>query len=87
MRGHGCTGDPSDARDNVNNSRREPSFLDEVGENKTREGGLFGSLQDNCVTSSKGGGNLPRQHKEWEVPGNDLGADANLRPVRNSMRS
>lgn len=39
---------------------------------------MFGSLDNNSVTSGNGGANLPCPHEQWEVPWDDLSADTNL---------
>lgn len=75
--GDGGTGNTAETRDDVDHTSREAGLLDELTHVQTGERGLLGSLHDNSVTGSHGGGNLPRPHEEREVPGDDLTADTN----------
>jgi hypothetical protein len=74
VRGESGTSDLTEAGDDVDDTRREASFLDECGGNESAKRGLLGGLQDDCVTASNGRANLPCPHEQGEVPGNDLGA-------------
>lgn len=76
--GQGSAGSAAETRDDVQNSRRETGLLDEVGEHESGQRGLLGRLHDDGVTRGQGGGNLPRQHEQGEVPGDNLGADTDL---------
>jgi len=71
------TSDLAETGDDVHDTRREASFLDECGSNETTKRGLFGGLQNDCVTASNSRANLPCPHEQREVPGNDLGAYTN----------
>lgn len=71
------TGDTAEAREDVNYTRGEASFLDELGGIETRQRGLFSGLEDNDVTGSDGRSNLPGPHQKREVPGNNLTTDTN----------
>lgn len=77
----GSTGSLAEARNKVENTGRETSLLDELSEDQGRERSLLSSLHDNGVTSGQGRANLPCQHEEREVPGDNLTADTNLRYV------
>lgn len=75
--GEGGTGGLAETRDQVENTRREASFLDKLGKDEGREGSLLSSLHDDGVASGQGRANLPGKHEKREVPGNDLTADTN----------
>ena len=75
--GDGRTSDTAESGDDVNDTRGEASFLDQLGGIETGERGLLGGLDHNGVTSSHGGTDLPGPHEDREVPGNDLTADTN----------
>jgi hypothetical protein len=75
VRGEGGTSDLTETGDDVDDTRGEASFLDECGSDEGTKRGLFGTLQDDCVTASNGRANLPCPHEQGEVPGDDLGAD------------
>jgi hypothetical protein len=75
VRGKRGTSDLTETGDDVDNTRGEASLLDECGSDETTKRGLFGGLQDDCVTASNGRADLPCPHEQGEVPGNDLGAD------------
>ena len=68
--------DAAQAIDDVDDTRREAGFLDEVGEVEDAEGGLFGGLQDDGVSAGERGAQLPGGHGQREVPGDDLADDA-----------
>ena len=74
----GGTGDLSKTGDDVDDSWWETGLLDEVGSNESGERGLLGSLENNGVTGGNRRANLPRPHEQWEVPWDDLTANANL---------
>ena len=76
--GHGSTSDLTETGNDVDDTRRETSLLDECAGNVGGEGGLLSSLQDDGVTGSDGRTNLPCPHEQGEVPGNDLTADTDL---------
>lgn len=76
--GEGGTSGLAVAGDEVEDTSRETSLLDELGENKGGERSLLSSLHDNGVTGGQGRADLPCQHEKREVPGDDLTADTNL---------
>lgn len=76
--GQGSTSGLAVAGDEVEDTGRETSLLDELSENKGGEGSLLSSLHDNGVTGGQGRADLPCQHEKGEVPGDDLTADTNL---------
>lgn len=78
MSREGSTGNLAETGNDIDNTRREASFLHECGSDKSRKRCLLGRLKDNGVAASYGGANLPCPHKQREIPGNDLGADADL---------
>ena len=45
-------------------------------EEQDGQGRLLGWLEDDRVATCEGRSELPRRHGEWEVPGDNLGADA-----------
>lgn len=73
----GVTSNTTQARDDVDNTLGEASFLDQLTHVQTRERGLLSGLDDNGVTSGKRRGDLPRPHEDGEIPRNDLTADTN----------
>lgn len=75
--GDGSTSGLAEAGKDVDNTGRETGLLDKGGSIQTRQRGLFGGLQDDSVTGGQGRSDLPGPHKEREVPGNDLTANAN----------
>ncbi len=72
------TGNSAKAREDVDDSGRETSLLDQVGENQSGQRGLLSGLEDNGVAGGQGGADLPSQHQQRKVPGDDLAADTNL---------
>lgn len=81
VRGESGTGSLSEAGDDVDDSGREASLLDELGGEQGREWGLLGGLEDNGVTSGDGWANLPRPHEKGEVPWDNLSTDSDLAAV------
>jgi hypothetical protein len=59
VRGDSGTGNTTETRDNVDNTRRETSLLNKSGSVQSRERSLFSSLENNSVTSRNSGTNLP----------------------------
>ena len=39
---------------------------------------MFCGFEDDRVATGDGGADLPCPHEQWEIPWDDLGADANL---------
>ena len=64
------------AGDDIDDAFGDASFLADFGEEEGGEGGEFGGFEDDGVAHGEGGGDLPTQHEEGEVPGDDLAADA-----------
>lgn len=78
VRGNGGTSSLAKAGKQVEDTSREAGLLDELGENEGGEGSLLSSLHDDTVTGSQGRANLPGEHEQGEVPGDNLAADADL---------
>lgn len=76
--GDGSTSNLAETRDQVEDTGRETSLLDVLSEDEGRERSLLGSLHDDGVTSGQGRANLPGNHHQGEVPGDDLAANTNL---------
>ncbi len=64
------------AIDDVDGTRREASFDDEVRNAEGGERRELGWLEDDRVPCREGGAKLPREHQEGEIPGNNLAHDA-----------
>ena len=77
VRGNGGTGGLTKAGDDVDDTRREASLLDELCGVEGRKRGLLGGLEDDSVAASNGGADLPGPHEEREVPGDNLTANSN----------
>jgi hypothetical protein len=75
VRGEGGTGGTTEAGDDVDDTGGEASLLDQLGDVETRQGGLLGGLQDNCVAGGGGRSDLPGPHEQGEVPGDNLATD------------
>lgn len=65
------------AGNDVDHSGGEVNGLANFGEEEGGEGGEFGRFEDDGVSGGEGGGNLPAEHEEWKVPGDDLPAHTN----------
>ena len=76
--GDGGASDLAEAGDDVEDTSGEAGLLDEVGKDKGGQRGLLGSLHDDGVAGGQGGADLPGEHEDGEVPGDDLAADAEL---------
>ena len=61
---------------NIDNASRKTSLLDKVTKVQRRQRSLLGGLEDDCVSAGQSGRDLPCEHHEGEVPGNDLTADS-----------
>lgn len=87
VRGNGLTSDLAETRDDVDDTRREASLLDQAGGDQRGQGSLLGGLDNDSVTGRNGGTDLPRPHEQGEVPGNNLATDTNLHSsISNSSR-
>jgi len=58
----------SETRDDVDDTGREASLVDELGGHQAAEGSQLGSLQDDDISGSDGGTDLPGPHDQREVP-------------------
>lgn len=61
----------------VNDTGRETSLLDQTSQVKNAKRGLLGSLHNNSVTTCEGRAQLPGSHSQREVPGDDLANHTN----------
>ena len=52
------------------------NFLANLTEQQRRQGSEFRGLQDDSISGSERRRNLPRQHEQREIPGNDLSNDS-----------
>ena len=64
------------AGDDVDDSRRQLGLAADVGEEERGQRRRLGRLQDDRVPGRERRRDLPRQHQEREVPGDDLAGDA-----------
>ena len=64
------------AGDDVEDALGEARLAADLGEEEGGEGGVFGGFEDDGVPGGEGGGDLPGEHQEREVPGDDRAADA-----------
>jgi len=62
--------------EDVDDTRGKTSFVDEVTHPDSGEGSEFGGFEDDGVSGCESGSNFPGQHKQREVPGDDLADDA-----------
>jgi len=76
--GNGGTSSLAKSRNDINDTWWEASLLDELGSVETRQWGLLSGLENDSVTASNGGTDLPGPHEEGKVPWNDLTANTNL---------
>ena len=67
------------AGDDVDDARRQVGLLADLGEQQRGERRGLGRLQDDGVAAGQRRGDLPRQHQQREVPGDDLAGDAERR--------
>ena len=56
------------ARDNVDNTRRNACFLDQLAKFQHRGTGMFGRLEHNGIARCKGRTNLDRHQKQLRIP-------------------
>ncbi len=61
-------------------------MLAHLCEQQGREGRGLGGLQDNGVSARERRSNFPGEHKEWEIPRNDLTGNANGTGIRSEPR-
>ena len=70
-----CAG-RSVSRDDVDDSGRQLRLPAHVREEQRRQRGRLGRLEHDRVAAREGGRDLPREHEQREVPGDDLPGDA-----------
>ena len=70
------------AGDDVHDAGGEASFLTNLGKCQRRQGRKFRGLEHHGIPGGQRGGNLPRQHKQREIPRDDLTYDAASRVSR-----
>lgn len=73
---HGSTGDTANAGDDVDDTWWEASLDDELANIEGGERGLLSGLEDDGVSRGDDGADLPGEHEQGEVPGDDLATDA-----------
>ncbi len=73
VRGEGSTGLGTEAVDNVDDTGRETSLLDQTTEDEDVERGLLGSLKNDGVTAGESRAELPGGHSQGVGPRDDLG--------------
>ncbi len=64
------------AGDDIDHALGQADALANFGEQQGRQRGEFGRLEHDRIAGGKGRGDLPGQHQQREVPGDDLAADA-----------
>ncbi len=70
----------------VQHAIRNAGLRRQLGNFKRGHAGLFGGLDDHAVTGGKRRPDLPGQHHQWKVPGQDAGRDACRLPHDESER-
>ena len=83
----GSTGNLAEAGDDVDDTRWETGFFDELGGVEGAERSLFGGLENDDVTAGDGRANFPGPHEEWEIPWDDLRADTDLEGLLSASSS
>src|SRR5918996_1606541 len=63
------------AGDDVDDARGQPGLAEDVAEEERAERRRLGRLEDDSVAGRERGRDLPREHEEGEVPGDDLAGD------------
>ena len=66
----------AESGEDVDDSLGEAGFVDEFGEAEAGHWGLLGELEHDGAAGGERGAELPGGHQQREVPGNDLGGDA-----------
>ena len=69
-------------RDDVDHTRRKIGLLQDLSEDQRRERRGLRGLEHDGVPCGQGGGELPCEHQQWEVPGDDLPGDTERARVR-----
>lgn len=77
MLADGRAGSGAIARNDVDDTRGEAGLDEELTGTERRERGLLGGLEHHGVTGGKHRRDLPGEHEEGEVPGDDLADDTN----------
>ncbi len=75
MRGHRSTDSVAVTREDVNDTLGETSLLDNRAHADSGQRGKLGRLENDAVSGGESGAELPGEHEEREVPGNDLADD------------
>ncbi len=76
MCGERGSGAFAEAGEDVDDAFGEAGFVDEFGEAEAGHRGLLGELEDDGAAGGERGAELPGGHEQREVPGDDLGGDA-----------
>src|SRR5688572_90910 len=58
--------------DDVDDAFRQTNLVADLGKKQSGEWRKLGRLHHDSVTHCDGGRDLPRQHEQWKIPGNDL---------------
>src|SRR3981081_1032083 len=66
----------------VHHAGGQPDFLADLGKRKRGERRELSRLQDDGISRCQRRRDLPGQHEQWEIPGNDLSHDPASRVVR-----
>ena len=74
------------AGDDIDDAGRQAGFGEDFGEAEGAEAGLGRGFDDDGVAGGEGGGDLPGQHEEGKIPGDDLADDAQRLVLREGMR-
>src|SRR5262249_59731166 len=61
-------------------------FMADLSERKRSEWSKFSGLENNRVARRQRRRDLPRQHQQWKVPGNDLTDHTASRVIRKVLR-
>src|SRR5205085_12397823 len=64
------------SRQDIDDTRRQAHFLDNLREFEGGQRGVAGGFQYNRIAHCHRVRNFPGQHEQWEVPGDDLHHDA-----------
>jgi hypothetical protein len=72
----------AETRQHVDDPGRKADLLDQLGEAERRERRLLGRLENHGAARGERGGELPRRHRQREVPRDDRAHDADRLPAR-----
>lgn len=76
MLDQGSTSHAAVTVDNINDTGREASLLDQGSQVENAEGSLLSSLHDDSVTAGERRSELPGGHGQRKIPGDNLAYDA-----------